>query len=99
MLFRITHHAGYNAPPDALDMLLLRLGPEQDDVSFAKVESEIHATWNVDAPMSRTRDEHAEIGRRVVFDIVRETCEISPELVTDWYAVSKLPDVPGRREW
>ncbi len=80
-------------------MLLLKLGPERDQVSFAKVDEEIHATWNEDAPMGGTRDEHGEIGRRVVFEIVRDTCEGAPELVTDWYAVSKLPDIAGRREW
>ena len=38
-----------------------------------------------------TRDERIEIGRRAVLDVVRETCDGSPELKSDWFAVSPEP--------
>jgi hypothetical protein len=71
-----------------LDLLWQRLGPKYDAVSFAKVGGEIKATWRDDASASRTRDERAEIGRRAVYDVVRDVCERAPELKSDWFAVS-----------
>jgi hypothetical protein len=86
--FRITPHSGFAPPADALDLLLERLGARRDEVSFAKVGSEIRATTGEDAPVSMTRDERMEIGRRVVLNVVRDVCETVPELRSDWFAVS-----------
>jgi hypothetical protein len=86
--FTITRHSGHSAPDDALDLLLQRLGARRAEVSFAKVGDEIMATWGNDAPVSMTQDERLEIGRRAVFDIVRDACERAPELRLEWFAVS-----------
>jgi len=88
--FRITSHTGFRAstrPPDALELLAEQLGARRDDVSFARVGSEIVATWGEDVPSSMERDERAEIGRGVVFEIVRDVCERTPGLRLDWFAV------------
>jgi hypothetical protein len=69
-------------------MLWQQLGAKRDEASFAKVGNVIRAEWGVDAPVSLERDEREEIGRGVVFEIVREVCERTPELKPDWYAVS-----------
>jgi hypothetical protein len=86
--FRITRHSGHSAPADALDLLLQRLGAKRGEVSFAKVGGEIRAAWGKDAPVSMTRDERLDIGRRAVLDIVRDVCERAPELRLEWFAVS-----------
>jgi hypothetical protein len=85
--FRITPHSTYAPPADALDLLWQRLSPKYEDVSFARVGAEIRATTNEDAPVSMTRDERAEIGRRAVLAVLRDVCEGAPELSSDWYAV------------
>ena len=90
MKFRITSHTGFRGstrPPDALELLAEQLGARRDDVSFARVGSEIVATWGEDVPSSMERDERAEIGRGVIFEIVRDVCERTPELRLDWFAV------------
>ncbi len=90
MKFRITSHTGFRGPTrpsDALELLAEQLGARRDDVSFARVGSEIVATWGEDVPSSMERDERAEIGRGVVFEIVRDVCERTPELRLDWFAV------------
>jgi hypothetical protein len=87
----ITSHAGFRGsarPPEALELLAQQLGARRDEVSFAKVGSEIVATWGEDVPSSMERDERAEIGRSVVLEIVRDVCERTPELRLDWFAVS-----------
>jgi hypothetical protein len=89
--FRITHHSGYAAPADALDLLLARAGASSSGVSFAKVGPYIRAVTAEDAPVSMTRDERNEIGRRAGLDVVRELCEGSTELQSDWFAVSPEP--------
>jgi hypothetical protein len=86
--FRITHHSGFAAPADALDLLSARVGASRDGVSFAKVGQQLRALTPDDAPVSMTRDERVEIGRRAVLDLVREVCEGSTELKSDWFAVS-----------
>jgi hypothetical protein len=86
--FRITHHSGFAAPADALDLLWQRLGASQDGMSFAKVGPEIRVTIKGDAPVSVTRDERLEIGRRAVLDVVRDMCDGPPGLKSDWFAVS-----------
>jgi hypothetical protein len=89
--FRITHHSGFAAPADALELLSVRVGASHNGVSFAKVGRQIRAMTPEDAPVSMTRDERIEIGRRVVLDLVREACEGSTELKSDWFAVSPEP--------
>ncbi len=95
MTFRITHHSGFAAPADALDLLWLHLDCDRDDVRnrdgvrFAKVDAELRATWREDAPLSMERPEREEFGRRAVLSILCEVCEHAPELESDWYAVCK----------
>jgi len=86
--FRITRHSGYAMPADALDLLLARLGPNRDRASFAKVGAEIWVTLEADAPVSMTHDERVDIGRRAVLEVVRDVCDGTSELRSDWYAVS-----------
>jgi hypothetical protein len=85
--FRITPHSGYTPPADAIERLWERRGPRRDDVTFAKVGNGITARTGDEAPVSMTRDERTEIGRRVVLDVVQEVCEAS-DLESDWFAVS-----------
>ena len=89
-MFRITLHAGFAAPADALGLLWQRLDLNRDDVGFAEAGAEIMATWREDTPVSMERDEREEIGRCAVLDIVRGVCESAPELESDWFAVSTL---------
>jgi hypothetical protein len=86
--FRITHHAGYSAPANALDLLWERLGSRYDGVSFAKGSTQIRAKWSGEPPTSMMRDEREDFGRTAVLEIVREVCERAPELKFAWYAVS-----------
>jgi hypothetical protein len=86
--FRITHHSGFAAPSDALELLWPRLGVRRDGVSFAKVGREIRAMTEQDAPVSMTSDERLEIGRLAVLAVVREACDGAPGLESDWFAVS-----------
>lgn len=88
MQFNITPHSAYDPPADAVELLWQRLGPRRDGVSFARVGAQITARTGEDAPVSMTRDERGEIGRRAVLNAVREVCEGAPELNSDWYAVS-----------
>lgn len=88
MQFDITPHSAYNPPANAVELLWQWLGPSRDGVSFAKVGAHITARTGEDAPVSMTRDERAEIGRRAVLNAVRAACEGAPELNSDWYAVS-----------
>ena len=90
MKFRITPHSGHTAPmppADAIDVLWERLGGRRDGTSFARVGSEISASWGEDAPASMERDERVELGRRAVLAILREVCESTPELELGWFAV------------
>lgn len=91
MRFRITHHSGFAAPADALDLLSARVGASRNGVSFAKIGQYIRAMTPEDAPVSMTRDERIEIGRRAVLDVVCDVCESSTELQSDWFAVSPEP--------
>ncbi len=88
MRFKITRHSGYRPPDDALDLLLTRLGPKREEVTFAKVGAEIWATLEADAPVAMTHDERADIGRRAVLSVVHEACEGAAGLNSDWFAVS-----------
>jgi hypothetical protein len=86
--FRITPHSAFDPPAGALELLFERLGARREEVSFAKIGSDISARTGEDAPVSMTRDERVEVGRRAVLDIVREVCEGAPDLKSDWFAVS-----------
>jgi hypothetical protein len=86
--FRITHHSGFAAPADALDLLCERLGPRREDIWFTKVGDQISAVTEEDAQVSMTRDERLEIGRRTVLDVVCDACDGAPGLKSDWFAVS-----------
>jgi hypothetical protein len=86
--FKITFHSGHNPPEHALEVLGERLGPRREEISFVKVGAEIWATVEVDAPVSVTHDERADIGRRTVLGVVRDVCEGARELNSDWFAVS-----------
>jgi hypothetical protein len=86
--FKITRHSGYRPPDEALDLLLTQLGSQREGVTFAKVGAEIWATFEADAPVSMTRDERADSGRRAVLSVVRAACDGAPGLNSDWFAVS-----------
>jgi hypothetical protein len=86
--FRIARHSAFKPPEDALELLWQRLGTSREEVSFAKVGSEIKASVGDDAPVSMTHDERSDIGRRKVLEIVTDVCELAPELKSDWFAVS-----------
>lgn len=88
MRFRITLHSGFAAPADALDLLLQQLGTDRDDVLFAKVGTEIRVIWKEEVPISMECDEREEIGRLVVLNVVCDVCERTPQLKSDWFAVS-----------
>jgi hypothetical protein len=84
----ITLHSGFTAPADALELLWQQIGPKRDGTRFLKGAGEIRATWGEDAPVSMERGEREEIGRRAVLEVVRDVCERTPELSSDWFAVS-----------
>jgi hypothetical protein len=86
--FKITLHSAVAPPADALDQLWNQLGSEREEVWFDKLGTEITATTDEDTPVSMTRDERVHIGRHAVLDIVREVCEETSELRSDWFAVS-----------
>jgi len=88
--FKISRHSGHQAPAEALDLLWARLEGVQRGVRFERLGSEIRATWKGDAPASMERKVREEIARRSVFDLLCEICEGSPEIKSDWYAVSPL---------
>ena len=88
MEFKITRHSGFSAPPDALDQLFEQLPARVDAVSFSKAGSGITATWRGEGSIHRGEDELAAIGRLEVLDVVSATCQRSPALSADWFAVS-----------
>jgi hypothetical protein len=88
--FRITRHSGHLAPPDAMELLLRRLGARRDEVSFAMVGAEIRATTDEAEGDSQSRDSRVEASRRAVFDLIDEACRDAPELQSGWFAVSHL---------
>jgi hypothetical protein len=75
-----------------MDLLWQGLDSGHDEASFRKVGDEIRATWGEDGPASVERDlERAEVGRRAILNIVIAVCERTPELNSDWFAVSAEP--------
>lgn len=87
MRFRITRHSGFSPPEEAPELLLQALGPQRDGARFSKVGAEIWANVESDAPVAMTHDERVDIGRRAVLEMVREVCEGTPGLNSDWFAV------------
>jgi hypothetical protein len=71
-----------------MELLLRRLGHRRDDVSFAMVGGDVVADSEQEEGDRETREARIEACRRAVFDIVDEVCESSPELESDWFAVS-----------
>jgi hypothetical protein len=90
MRFRISRHSGNLAPPDAMELLLRRLGARRDEVSFAMVGTEIRAMTDEAEGDSQSRDSRVEASRRAVFELVDEACRNAPELQSGWFAVSHL---------
>jgi hypothetical protein len=88
MDFRITCHSRSGAPDDALDRLWAHLGARRDDASFTRSRRDIRASWGADSPVAMERDEREEIGRAAIFEIIRSVCAQTPDLESDWYAVS-----------
>jgi hypothetical protein len=91
MHFKITSHSGFrgdSGPANAMEMLWQRLGPRRRETSFAKVGLEIRVKTDTETTDRTTREIRAEVERRAVFEIVRETCEGDPELSAEWFAVS-----------
>jgi hypothetical protein len=88
MKFRITRHTTASPPEHALDLLSARMGRGSEDVSFARVGTEIRANLDRDDPVAMTHDERTDIGRRAVLGAVADICERTPELELDWFAVS-----------
>lgn len=88
MKFRITRHASASPPANALDLLTSSIGTRRDGVHFARVGAEIRADLRRDDPVAMTNDERIDIGRRAVLEIIGQVCERTPELETDWFAVS-----------
>lgn len=69
-------------------MLWQRLDGNHESVVFAKEGPQIVARIEDDVPVAMTSDERNAIGRGLVLGVVDEVCEGSPELSSDWYAVS-----------
>ncbi len=88
MDFTIAPHSGFKPPADAIEQLWAVLGSARDEARFARRGADITATWGEDAPISMERDERADIGRRAILSIVRDVCETTPGISSDWYAVS-----------
>jgi hypothetical protein len=91
MTYRITPHLGSPRPrwdAEAMELLWQRLDTAHNQALFAKVGSEVRATWRLDARLPVERDELIEVGRLAVLEIVREVCRRAPELEFDWFAVS-----------
>jgi hypothetical protein len=88
MKFKITRHSGFKVPDDALDQLFAVLGARRGDVSFAKVGPLLTARWNAEPSVGMERDAQVSIGRREVLNVVLDVCSRTPELESDWYAVS-----------
>ncbi|HWG09186.1 MAG TPA: hypothetical protein VN672_09285 [Solirubrobacteraceae bacterium] len=90
MRFRITRHAGHAAPADAMELLLRRLGPRRDEVSFALVGAELRATTDDGEGYSWSREERVDVARRAIFDMLVEVCADAPELEAEWFAVGRF---------
>ncbi len=89
MRFRITRHAGHDAPPDAIARLLGRLSERRGRARFNLRGSEIRVTWGSDDG-GWDRPERQELEREQLLELLSETCRAEPGLSLDWYAVGPL---------
>jgi hypothetical protein len=90
MRFRITPHAGHDAPADALEQLLASLSARRGKGRFYKVGSEIRVTWGSDDSNGWGRMERVELEREELLQLLRDACRTTPPLRLDWYAVGPL---------
>jgi len=88
--FGIGRASGFAVPPDAMELLLRRLGAQADEVSIAMLGGEIRATLGEADGDSTTREMRVAVKREAVLDLIRDACERAPELESDWFAVSYL---------
>jgi hypothetical protein len=71
-----------------MELLLRRLGHRINDVSFVMDSGAIIAACEQEEGDREVREARIEVTRRAVFDLVDEVCAGSPELDSDWFAVS-----------
>jgi hypothetical protein len=90
MRFRITPHAGHDAPADALEQLLETLSGRRTKGRFYKVGSEIRVTWGHDDSNGWDRPERLELEREELLDLLRDTCRATPPMQLEWYAIGPL---------
>jgi hypothetical protein len=90
MRFRITPHAGHDAPADAVDQLLATLAGRRGKGRFYKVGREMRVSWGEEDGSRWDRPELVEVERVEVLDMLRDTCRAEPHLNLDWYAVGPL---------
>ena len=89
MRFRITRHTGHDAPPDAIDQLLVKLSGGRGRGRFNLRGSEIRVAWGNDDG-GWNRPERLELEREELLELLRETCRAESGLRLDWYAVGPL---------
>lgn len=90
MTFRITKHAGYDAPADAVDQLLGHLQGQPNGRRFHKIGSEIRVAWGNDESRGWGRPERLELEREELLNLLQRTCTGSGDLKVDWYAIAAL---------
>jgi len=88
--FKIGRHSAFSPPGDAVELLWKRLGARREEISFTLAGEEIRGNWSGDERVSMTHEEASEIGRLAILEIISEVCERTPELKSDWYAVSPV---------
>ena len=89
MKFRITPHAGHDAPADAVEKLLAMLSARRSKGRFYKVGNEIRVSWGLDDG-GWDRPERQELEREELLALIREACRNGSGLSADWYAVGPL---------
>jgi hypothetical protein len=89
MRFRITRHAGQDAPADAMDQLLASLTQRRTKGRFRKVGREIRVAWGSDDG-GWDRPERQELEREELLHLLHETCRSEAGLSLEWYAVGPL---------
>jgi hypothetical protein len=90
MRFRITPHAGHDAPADAVDRLLASLSARRSSGRFYKVGAEIRVNWGHDEARGWDRPERLELEREELLELLTEACRATPPMRLDWYAVGPL---------
>ena len=90
MRFRITPHAGHDAPADALDQLLASLSGRRSKGRFYRVGKEIRVTWGAEEGNGWNRPERMELEREELLGLLQEACREGPPLQLDWYAVGPI---------